>query len=139
MRKTMTSSLTSQGKQRAPLDAIRFHCLRCNGDDPESCVCPACPLHGCRMGPDSSVNPLPAIRSHCLDCAGRVEHILTCTAFKPFSDQPACALWPYRNGGGDVTPGHQKVCKVKAQEHIPKPASGATTSRKTLIDFVGKG
>jgi len=109
------------GERLTPRVAIRAHCRMCNGGNPKSCPVPSCPLYHFRLtefSPETSTTPLRAIRACCLDCAGSSEAVQRCSAYKPFGDIPACALWPQRDGKRKVTKEYREARRDQAQKQF---------------------
>ena len=125
---TSNESPEFEGKRLTPRAAIRKNCRRCNGgDNPKSCPVRTCPLYPFRLSEvtDASTTPLKAIRGCCLDCVGSAEEVRTCPAYKPFSDQPACALWPHRFGKRYVTEKYREARRAQANKQHREPGTGA--------------
>ena len=91
------------GERKTPLEAIRAHCVRCQGGSfalVSDCNSPACPFYAYRSGAISegaSRRLLRVIKSYCDACAPDGD-AAGCTAGKCYLDLAACTLWPFRRG-----------------------------------------
>jgi len=80
-----------------PLLAIREHCLKCCGGQPDevrACAARKCPLHPFRFGEQSTKGPQPlkAVRRKCAHCmGGKTARVNRCESLD-------CSLWDFRTG-----------------------------------------
>lgn len=127
--KDRNASPVFEGKLFPAGVAIRKNCRWCNGgDNPKSCPTGRCALYEFRLSEvrDASTTRLKAIRAHCLDCAGSAEEVRTCTAYKPFLDNPACLLWPHRFGKRRVTEEYREARRAQANKQRREPGQGGS-------------
>lgn len=124
-----TTDPTFTGKLLTPRAAIRAHCNWCNGGNTKTCVSPACPLFAYRMTkvqPGDKASPLKSIRAWCLMCDETPARIHACTMFKPYLADPACPLWPYREGKRRVSPEYREQRREQAKRQLRESGPGAT-------------
>lgn len=125
--KNSNESPVYEGKRFSPRTAIRKNCRWCNGDEnPANCpvtTCPAYPLRLTKAEPGADT-ALRTIRAQCLDCAGSTEEVRTCTAYKPFHDNPPCLLWPHRFGKRLVTEEYREARRSQANKQRREPVTG---------------
>lgn len=122
------NNATIKARRISPREAIRKHCRICNGtENPASCsakTCPAFSLRRTKAEPGANTG-LRTIRAVCLDCAGSPVAVRDCTANTPFGDNPACHLWPYRNGKRQVSEKYREARRAQANEQLRKPGQGS--------------
>ena len=99
------SNSTSRMTRRSPLQAIRVFCLECDGgssNNVNSCLNPACPFYGYRLGtlPDGQPHQsVKAIRTYCFEqCQAGSDRseVLTCQGDKAILGP--CPIYPFRLG-----------------------------------------
>lgn len=126
-----------QGKHETPRNSARGYCRWCNAGPATTCVDPECTLFPYRLAkvlPGNKMTLLRAIRTRCLKCAGgNAETARTCTAYKPFLSQPACHLWPHRDGKRNVSPEYRAERREQALNQREK--AGAAPGFLSLLPF----
>lgn len=127
--KNSNESPVYEGKRFSPRTAIRKNCRWCNGDEnPANCPVTTCPAYPLRLSiaEPRADTALRTIRAQCLDCAGSAEEVRTCTAYKPFLDNPPCALWPHRFGKRHVTEEYREARRAQANKQRREPGQGSS-------------
>ncbi len=117
------------GKPLTPCAAIRSHCNWCNDGNTRTCVSPACPLFPYRktkVEPGPKLSPLKAIRAWCLMCDETAERVHACTMFKPHLADPACPLWPFREGKRRVSSEYREQRREQAKRQLREPGPRGT-------------
>lgn len=117
-----------EGKRLSPRAAIRAY-LRWvnNGESPKTSSIGVFGLYDFNFSrvDDAELTPLKGIRERCLECAQSAEGVRTCTAYKPYLEQPPCALWPHRFGKRYVTEEYREARRAQANKQRREPGTGA--------------
>jgi len=125
--KNSNESPEYEGKRLTPRAAISAY-LRWanNGESTKSGSKCAFGAYDFNFSPvdDEPTTPLKGIRARCLECAGSSEEVRTCTAYKPFHDNPPCPLWPHRFGKRYVTEEYREARRAQANKQRREPVTG---------------